>query len=163
MDWGALLLGTALLPGKILDVLRRLFVIASALSLLLFLTTATLWVWSYWRTSSVWLGSHGVLVAHGYVVLTHFPPDPTLDLPRGTPVIADHRPPMKVTVCRGWPIVAGSLVMPLWCLWYLRRRRLQSLRLRGGVCPLCGYDLRATPYRCPECGTPVPKEVDASP
>jgi hypothetical protein len=45
------------------------------------------------------------------------------------------------------PVVAFAALPAIW-LWRARRRRK-----RPGLCLACGYDLRASPNRCPECGT----------
>jgi hypothetical protein len=48
-----------------------------------------------------------------------------------------------------WPVVLLSGLMPA----ASALARLRAVRRkRAGHCPTCGYDLRATPDRCPECG-----------
>jgi hypothetical protein len=62
----------------------------------------------------------------------------------------------SIVISYWFPLVAA---MGLLCV--LLRQHLHSrMRIRDGLCLACGYDLRATPDRCPECGTiPLKKET----
>jgi hypothetical protein len=148
-------------------VARILLNAATAVSLVLFVLTIVLWVRSYRPVASereldslyvsrgrpaVWLVSADGRLAVAYQRGDHF--------------TAPLRPFNVLGVQLGgyagpaalrwnlylpyWALVTLSLAVPL-CRHLARRhaRRRQS----AGLCPLCGYDLRATPERCPECGT----------
>ena len=57
-----------------------------------------------------------------------------------------------------WTIVLALGVPPFLRVVFVVRYLVRKRRMiRGHCCPACGYDLRATPDRCPECGTVPPK------
>jgi hypothetical protein len=47
--------------------------------------------------------------------------------------------------------------------WFVTSRRIRrdEQREHQGLCPKCGYDLRATPRHCPECGQRFPMKSRA--
>jgi hypothetical protein len=56
---------------------------------------------------------------------------------------------------RPWlPALATALLPAVWVYRFRKTRRARRI----GLCTTCGYDLRATPGRCPECGA-IPKGV----
>jgi len=55
------------------------------------------------------------------------------------------RPDFREVVVPHYFLLLLTLVLP--ARWWVTRKRLAP-----GACARCGYDLRATPDRCPECG-----------
>jgi len=125
-----------------------------------------------WRVLEWVLGPNRWTIAanRGLLQTWHNPADPAAayqrpapgGIPAGTPVAfafagtALERSPFPLLSLRLdlplWIVVASTAVLPLVRVarWVGRIRRK-----RAGLCPACGYDLRASPDLCPECGTPA--------
>ena len=63
----------------------------------------------------------------------------------------------------GRVIMQRHTILPFWPIAWLfaippaiayQRRRVRQRRIRDGLCVACGYDLRVSGDRCPECGAP---------
>ena len=168
--------------GAAMRIICRAF---AALLLVLALLVALLWVRSYWYRGVAWVvvaGSpagirHTVTLESGYGGLSiglgrysrirgrfHVgeerirPAYANSHLPHGFAGIEFGRWPS--TGAPGvrlphWLVMMTLLVPPV-----LAARRHWWIVRGAGLCPNCGYDLRATPERCPECGT-VPEPASA--
>ena len=63
--------------------------------------------------------------------------------------------PMAIAIVKMWRISYGWLVLVALIAPVCHARRFIRRRLEPpdpNICATCGYDLRATPDRCPECG-----------
>lgn len=61
-------------------------------------------------------------------------------------------PPHRYSIPYQFPAAATAILPFAWIVSMFVRSRRRSMRLKRGLCVRCGYDLRASGERCPECG-----------
>lgn len=152
-------------------VTRGLFTAGACLSLVLLGAVVVMWAGSYsvplrsvWRApgTGIWIRlthQHGTLTAAWLPDRSPAPPPTYREFPNNAPAVlgfSHQRAVLGGTMSFPYWLPAAALaVAPGAWLWISRKA---SRRAAAGLCPGCGYDLRATPSRCPECGA-VPAEA----
>jgi hypothetical protein len=61
-----------------------------------------------------------------------------------------------------WPVLVGTLILPFVWLLVAATPGRKPKPGKEGLCRKCGYDLRASKDRCPECGTTTVRESQSS-
>jgi len=59
---------------------------------------------------------------------------------------------------REWALVLPAYLLSFVISFWLLARAF-ARPIPRGLCPTCGYDLRATPDRCPECGAAISNQI----
>jgi hypothetical protein len=136
---------------------RRLFTTLSALSLLLLVAVVVLWVRSY-RTN--WFGDRfpievarhrwELLSQGGGLTLCRMEGPWFFSGPSTGGTLVPRYNARAVLGVPHWACAVAAGVLPI--MWCFNRTRSSGRRRARGLCFHCGYDLRATPDRCPECG-----------
>jgi hypothetical protein len=161
---------------------RRTWSILSLASAVLGVVTVILWVRSYWVADyfpfagrfgrlpygQIVSSEGGILVSNVHSLTGSNMPDPKRHWELRPPgydaghfrfhkdLFGSFYPAVIRMSCPYWFVVSVFSFVAVATGLFARHRR----RYRSG-CAVCGYDLRATPGRCPECGT-VPGENAAS-
>jgi hypothetical protein len=164
--------------------IRWVFNFAAAVSAVLFLATCALWVrsgivgdeWGWYQSSTQfyytfvsasgrfqldWVDTSLDDDSYYYNPVGYSPIPSTVNLATNLGGSVHYRLPgieferfasreMTAAVHYAIPAVL-TLPLPFMRLRLLRRSRCKPQK---GICPHCGYDLRATPDLCPECGVP---------
>jgi hypothetical protein len=81
-----------------------------------------------------------------------YPINTTRFIPRAKPNTTNTTTFWDFRVIPYWSMFLAEILLPLRWIWAVRR---QQFARKSGHCLRCGYDLRATPDRCPECGRAV--------
>ncbi len=105
-----------------------------------------------WLRRARWVDRRdaGFRYGHGQIVVLASVTGPQYRGPPGGGMDCEDAVEVGVPVLAVVPLLAGWPAVYWWRRWRSRRRR------RGGRCATCGYDLRASAGRCPECGTATP-------
>jgi hypothetical protein len=155
------------------SVKRWLLNLLAAVSLVSCVATAGLWVRTYVAQDQLsWRGGRYFVMAETYAGVVEVSLSSAMTFTHAPDGWQYFRSPYEnryehLAVHRQRPAPGNGgwdrwlIVLPLWLPMLISAAplaagwRLRKRRGRTGTCVQCGYDLRATPDRCPECGTAV--------